>query len=66
LNDSSRGRTIEIAIHGDRAVDVEASAPGIGEELTAIHPAGMRMRRFARAEVVALADQWLIEAKGER
>jgi excisionase family DNA binding protein len=34
-------------------------------KLTAIHPAGMRMRRFARSEVVALVEQWLREAKGE-
>lgn len=34
-------------------------------KLTAIHPEGMRMRRFARIEVVALAAQWLRAAKGE-
>jgi excisionase family DNA binding protein len=31
-------------------------------KLTPIHPAGMRMRRFARAEIVALAEQWIHEA----
>ena len=34
-------------------------------KLTPIHPAGMRMRRFARAEVVALVEQWVGEARGE-
>lgn len=34
-------------------------------QLTAIHPAGMRMRRFARAEVVSLVNQWFRDAKGE-
>jgi len=34
-------------------------------KLTAIHPAGMRMRRFARTEVVALVEQWLRDARGE-
>jgi excisionase family DNA binding protein len=34
-------------------------------KLTAIHPAGMRMRRFARTEILALVDQWLRDAKGE-
>lgn len=33
--------------------------------LTPIHPAGMRMRRFARAEVVSLVALWYREAKGE-
>ena len=33
--------------------------------LTPIHPAGMRISRFARSELVALAEQWLREAKGE-
>ena len=31
-------------------------------KLTPIHPAGMRMRRFARAEIVALVEQWVHEA----
>ena len=34
-------------------------------KLTPIHPAGMRMRRFARTEVVALVEQWLRDARGE-
>jgi excisionase family DNA binding protein len=33
--------------------------------LIAIHPAGIRARRFARSDVEALADQWVREAKGE-
>jgi excisionase family DNA binding protein len=33
--------------------------------LVAIHPAGMRARRFARSDVEALADQWIREARGE-
>jgi excisionase family DNA binding protein len=34
-------------------------------KLTAIHPAGMRMRRFARSEIVALVAQWLNDAQSE-
>jgi excisionase family DNA binding protein len=34
-------------------------------KLTPIHPEGMRMRRFARTEVVALVEHWLREARGE-
>ena len=33
--------------------------------LIAIHPSGMRARRFARTDVEALADQWIRAAKGE-
>jgi excisionase family DNA binding protein len=32
-------------------------------KLTPIHPAGMRMRRFARTEIVALVERWLDEAR---
>jgi excisionase family DNA binding protein len=32
--------------------------------LTPIHPAGLRIRRFARAEVVAVAERWFREAQG--
>ena len=34
-------------------------------KLTPIHPAGMRMRRFARTELVALVEQWVREAHAE-
>lgn len=34
-------------------------------KLTPIHPEGMRMRRFARAQLVALVDQWVGAARGE-
>jgi excisionase family DNA binding protein len=34
-------------------------------KLTPIHPAGMRMRRFARTELVALVEQWMRDARGE-
>jgi excisionase family DNA binding protein len=33
--------------------------------LIAIHPPGMRARRFARTDVEALADQWIRDGKGE-
>src|SRR5262245_46451358 len=34
-------------------------------KLLAIHPAGMRVRRFARQDVQALADHWIRTAKEE-
>jgi excisionase family DNA binding protein len=34
-------------------------------QLTPIRPAGMRMRRFARAELVSLAERWIQDAKRE-
>jgi len=34
-------------------------------QLTPIHPAGMRMRRFARAELVSLAERWIQNATSE-
>jgi excisionase family DNA binding protein len=32
-------------------------------KLTPVHPEGMRMRRFARSEVLALADRWFQQAR---
>lgn len=34
-------------------------------QLTPIRPAGMRMRRCARAELVSLAERWIQDAKSE-